>query len=110
MTEQTRSLMTAKLHIILQRSLVEIRNLALMRAVEQIHDLADTVEFIPALLFSWDDEQANLVRLALARYEAKYPGSAARYTAILELTGSELNALYRPQQEDWEPSPALGGL
>jgi hypothetical protein len=110
MTEHTRSLMTAQCHLIRQRSFVEIRNLALTRAVEQIHDPADTVEFIPALLFSWDDEQANRVRLALAGYEAKYPGSAARYTAILELTASEFNALYRPQPEDWEASLAPGGL
>jgi hypothetical protein len=109
-TEDTRSLLTAQLHLILQRALLEIRNLALTQAVEQIHDLADTVEFIPALLFSWDDEQANRVRVALARYEAKYPDSTARYTAILDLTAGELDALYRPQPEDWETSLLPDGV
>ena len=97
---------SAKLHIILQRSLVEIRNLARTGADDQIHDLADTVEFLPLLLLRWDDEQMNLVRPALQQYELKYPDSAGRYTCVLDMEEEQFNQLYRPRQFCWNAPDA----
>jgi len=101
MTDQARTIMMAKLQVILQRSLVEIRNLARSEAREQVYDLADAVEFLPSLVLRWDDELAHLVGPALHRYERKYPGSAGRYSCILEMEEQEFNQMYRPERYSW---------
>ena len=106
------SLMIAKFEVVLQRSLVEIRNLALGKAHEQVYDLADAVEFLPDLLLRWNPEQANLVRPAVSQYEAKYPASAGRYTCILDMEEQQFNQTYRPQQFCWNvdaPQDTLSG-
>jgi hypothetical protein len=106
MTDHQLDLMIAKLHVVLHCSLVEIRNLARCQAHEQVHDLADTVEFFPSLIWSWNDERASLVRPALHQYEAKYPGSAGRYTCILDLEEHEFNRIYRPARYSWDVDAA----
>jgi hypothetical protein len=74
-----------KLAIILQRSIVEMRNLALSGRCQQIHDLADTVEVLPCLLARWDSGQLELIREALAEYQSKYPQAAYDYLSILDM-------------------------
>jgi hypothetical protein len=106
MTDRDRDLMIAKLQVILHRSLVEIRNLAGCKAHDQIHDLADAVEFLPSLVLRWDGEQACLVRPALHQYEAKYPGSAGRYTCILDMEERDFNRMYRPERYSWDVDAA----
>jgi hypothetical protein len=106
MTDPARALMIAKIQFILHLSLVEIRNLARSDVREQIHDLADTVEFLPFLLLRWDDEQANLVRPSLCQYETKYPRSAGRYTCILDMEEEKFNEMYRPGQYAWDMDDA----
>jgi hypothetical protein len=106
MTDHARGLMIAKLHVLLQRSLVEIRNLALCEAHGQVHDLADAVESLPSLVLRWDDEQASLVRPALHQYGSKYTGSADRYTCILDMEEQEFNRLYRPERYCWDVEAA----
>ena len=105
MTDNARTLMIAKLQAIAQRALVEIRSLALCKADEQVYDLADAVEFLPSLVLRWDDEQANLVRPSLHRYESKYPGSAGRYTCILDMEEQQFNQLYRAERYCWDCAP-----
>jgi hypothetical protein len=39
--------------VILQRSFVELRNLALAQAFQQLYDLADAFEALPTLLENW---------------------------------------------------------
>jgi hypothetical protein len=102
MTDEAQALMIAKLQIILHRSLVEIRNLSLTEASQQVYDLADAVEFLPLLVLRSDEAQAEMVRSALAQYEAKYPASAGRYTGILDMEAQLFDQLYRPRQCDWE--------
>jgi hypothetical protein len=94
--------MSAKLQVILQRSLVEIRNLARSGASAQVYDLADAVEFLPALVLRWDDERARLVHPSLHQYESKYVGSAGRYTGILDMEEEEFNRLFRPERYCWD--------
>jgi hypothetical protein len=106
MSDNERELMIARLQIVLQRSLVEIRNLAQCKAHDQIHDLADTVEFLPSLVLRWEDEQASLVGPALHQYEAKYPGSAGRYTCILDMEEQDFNRMYRPERYSWDVDSA----
>jgi hypothetical protein len=102
MNDHDRDLLIAKLHVVLQLALVEIRNLALSKAHQQIHDLADAVEFLPALVLRWDTEPVNLVRPALEQYESKYPDSSCRYTGILDMDETQFNQLYRPTHYDWD--------
>jgi hypothetical protein len=106
MTDRARALMIAKLQVVLQRSLVEIRNLARCEGHGQVHDLADAVEFLPTLVLRWDDEQASLVRPALHQYESKYSGSAGRYTCILDMEEQEFNRIYRPERYGWDVEAA----
>src|SRR4051794_10924463 len=94
MAEQQQVRMTARIQAILHRSLVEIRNLATAGLLEQAHDLADTVEFLPLLVLRWDEAQACLVRPSLLGYERKYPDSLGRYTSILDAEEQAFRQLY----------------
>ncbi len=102
MTDPERSLMQARLNVILQRALVEIRNLTRLKAHQQIHDLADTVEFLPDLLIRWNDSIVPTVRAALQQYEARYATSAARYTSIWDMPEEEFNQAFRPATFEWD--------
>jgi hypothetical protein len=94
MTDRDPPDLNARLQMILQSALVEIRNLALSGQCEQIHDLADATEFIPRLLLTWDDQQAALVRPSLEQYESKYPQSRCRYTGILDMEGRQFSEMF----------------
>jgi hypothetical protein len=102
MAEQGAAGMTARIQAILHRSLVEVRNLASAGLLDQARDLADTVEFLPLLVLRWNEEQARLVRPSLLHYESKYPGSAGRYTAILDAEEDEFQQLYRARSFAWD--------
>jgi hypothetical protein len=110
MTDRERTLLVAKFQVILQLALVEIRNLARRQASAQIHDLADTVEFIPHVVRCWDDAQADLVRPALVQYETKYPDAACRYLGILNMDEEAFHQLYRPGEHVWDAEPARGSV
>ncbi len=76
---------THKIHVILQRSFVGARNLALSKKCEQIFDLADTFEIIPSLLLHWEDSNLELIQAILKNYQIKYPETAYDYLAVLNM-------------------------
>ena len=83
-----------KLHVILQRSLVESRNLALAQRCQQIYDLADTVEIIPTFLAHWDSKHLEVIRAGLGHYQATYQGTAYDYLSILEMDDCEFQHVF----------------
>ncbi len=83
-----------KLHLILHRSLVESRNLALRQDCQQLFDLADTFENIPLLLNEWDPKQLETVRAGLQSYQAKYQGIAYDYLSILDMDEREFQEVF----------------
>ncbi|MBL8794386.1 MAG: hypothetical protein JNM56_10810 [Planctomycetia bacterium] len=84
-----------KLHVVLQRSLVEARNLALSRNCQQLYDLADTFEIVPTLLNRWQDANLEVVQRSIGHYQSKYPGTAYDYLAILDMDEQEFQAIFR---------------
>lgn len=58
---------------ILHRAFVEARLLAQAGKTQQMHDLADALEPLPAWLASWKDEYLEEVRSNLGTYALKYP-------------------------------------
>ena len=90
-----RDVLFQKLHVILHRSLVESRNLALGRNCEQLVDLADTFEIVPEMLTRWKDEDLDVVRKILANYQTKYPGAAYDYLSILDMEDTEFQSVYQ---------------
>jgi hypothetical protein len=83
-----------KLTIILQRSLVEVRNLALNARCEQIYDLADAVEILPSLIVRADHAQLAIIRDALAAYQSKYRETAYDYLSILDMEETAFREVY----------------
>jgi hypothetical protein len=84
-----------KLYVILQRSYVESRKLALARAFQQLYDLADTFEILPILLENWHENHLASVRQALADYQAKYAATACDYVSILDMNDADFDAVFR---------------
>jgi hypothetical protein len=85
-----------KLYVILQRSYVESRNLALARAFQQLYDLADTFEVLPTILDNWQESHLDYVRGILADYQAKYAATASDYVSILDMSDAEFDAVFAP--------------
>jgi len=83
-----------KLYVILQRSYVESRKLALARECQQVYDLADTFEVLPTLLDNWQECHLDYVRGALAHYQAKYAATASDYVSILDMTETNFEAAF----------------
>jgi hypothetical protein len=80
--------------MILQRSFLELRKLALARAFQQLYDLADTFEVLPTMLENWQESNLDYVRGALADYQAKYGATASDYVSILEMSDADFDALF----------------
>ena len=87
-------ILTHKIHVILQRSLVEARNLALAKKCEQIFDLADTFEIMPSLLLRWEDSNLDLIQKILRNYQAKYKENAYDYLSILNMDDRMFEEVY----------------
>jgi len=103
-TEQ--SVILKKLHVLLHRSLVEARNLAMAQQCQQVYDLADTFEQLPMLLADWEDDQLKRVRTLLTYYQAKYHGRAYDYLAILDMDEAAFQEVYRLPELDTESEGA----
>ena len=88
-----------KLHVILQRSLVEARNLALSRNCQQLYDLADTFEMVPAKLTRWQDADFELIQRSIGHYQSKYPETAYDYLSILDMEDQEFLTVFRLSDE-----------
>jgi hypothetical protein len=78
------SSLSRRLAYILHRGLTEIRNLSGGDNHQQIHDLADALEFMPGHLEHCTEETFSLIRWSLQQYAEKYPQSTYRYLAYLE--------------------------
>jgi hypothetical protein len=83
-----------KLYVILQRSYVESRKLALARAFQQLYDLADTFEILPSLLENWQESHLAAVRDALTQYQTKYAATASDYVSILDMAEADFDAVF----------------
>jgi hypothetical protein len=73
-----------RLHFILHLGLTQARSLALAAGNEQIADLTDALELLPALMDRWDEENLRTVRFVLETYQKKYPGGSYDFLAYLE--------------------------
>jgi hypothetical protein len=93
--KREQGILLRKLCVILQRSLVEARNLALTDNCRQIHDLADSVEILPAMVAGWDEQDVETVRRVLSDYQSKYPGTAYDYLSILDMDEREFVEVFQ---------------
>jgi hypothetical protein len=90
------SLLLSKLHLLLHRAFVEARGLALQRNHQQLFDLADAFELIPSLMGRWEEGHLETIRNVLTGYQAKYPGSAFDYLALLSMDAEAFQEVYSP--------------
>jgi len=72
-----------RLYFILHRGLIETRNLALSDRRQQIHDLADTLEFLPSEMNNWKADSLETIRQCLEAYQHKYSGDCYEYSKYL---------------------------
>lgn len=89
-----------KICLILQRSLVETRNLALNHESKQIHDLADALEILPSMLAQWEEKNLPRIRDAIATYQGKYKDTSYNYLAILEMDDEAFRHVYSEMETD----------
>jgi hypothetical protein len=79
--------MARRIHYLLHRGCVQIRNLS-QNAVNdhrrQIEDLADVLEIVPKYLESWDDGSLDDLKQLFTKYEAKYPSETYPFTPFLD--------------------------
>jgi hypothetical protein len=93
--KREQEILLGKLCVILQRSLVETRNLALTDNCRQIQDLADAVEILPPMVAGWDQQDVETVRRVLSDYQSKYPGTAYDYLSILNMDEREFVEVFQ---------------
>jgi len=74
----------AKLLFILHRGLVEVRLLTAANKTQQIFDLADALEPIPAMMKDWHENDLSKVRSLLVQYQSKYVGCGFDFVSRLE--------------------------
>ncbi len=72
-----------RLLYILHQGFVEVRNLALAAGHKQIAELADVMELIPQFVHRRTEENLELIRCELKRYQDKYR-SSGNYPARLD--------------------------
>lgn len=72
-----------RLFFILHRGLIETRNLALTDRWQKIHDLADTLEYLPCELNDWKTDSLDTIRQSLEAYQQKYHGECYEYSKYL---------------------------
>ena len=74
-----------KLLFILHRALVEARLLAQAKKHDQLFDLADAFEPIPAYMDNWQDSHLEAIRFNLKTYRNKYPNPSFDYLRYLDI-------------------------
>lgn len=75
-----------RLLFILHRGWVEARLLAQGQQWQQLYDLTDALEPLPAALTRWNDDELDATRFNLTAYETKYPENTFHYSHYLNLT------------------------
>ena len=73
-----------RLLYILHRGLVEARLLAQAGQTQQLHDLADCLESIPAYMSRWREEDVEIIKASLETYRNKYPGNRFNHWEFLD--------------------------
>lgn len=97
----TNSILFQKLLVILHRGLAQTRDLARSSNCQQVYDLADTFEVLPEMM-AYSNVELDRVREILAQYQAKYPGTAYDYLAMLDMDDASFRSIYQ-MPEDAEP-------
>ena len=64
--------------------------------------MADTFEIVPFLMMRWKDEDLGYIRKILESYQAKYPGTAFDYLAMLNMDDADFQALERLREPESE--------
>jgi hypothetical protein len=75
-----------RLLFILHRGWIEARMLAQRQAWQQLYDLTDALEPLPAAITRWNDDELNATRFNLTTYETKHNENAFKYSQYLDLT------------------------
>ncbi len=75
-----------RLLFILHRGWIEARLLAQGQHWQQLYDLTDALEPLPAALTRWNDEELEATRFNLTAYETKYLETTFQYSQYLDLT------------------------
>jgi len=75
-----------RLLFILHRGWIEARMLTQGQRWQQLYDLTDALEPLPAAMTRWNDDELNATRSNLNAYETKYNESAFKYSQYLDLT------------------------
>lgn len=75
-----------RLLFILHRGWIEARLLAQGQRWQQLYDLTDALEPLPAALTRWNDDELDATRFNLTAYETKYPDTTFQYVRYLDLT------------------------
>lgn len=74
---------TTRLLFILHRGFVESRALALAKRDQQLAELADIMEVVPGYIHCPDEEDLEIIRLGLQKYQDKYPSHLFDYVGYL---------------------------
>lgn len=75
-----------RLLFILHRGWIEARLLSQRQAWQQLYDLTDALEPLPAAISRWNDQELEATRFNLNAYEKKYPENTFKYSQYLDLT------------------------
>lgn len=75
-----------RLLFILHRGWIEARLLTQSQRWQQLYDLTDALEPLPAALTRWNDDELDATRFNLIAYETKYPENTFHYSNYLNLT------------------------
>lgn len=73
-----------RLLFVLHRGWVEARLLAQAKKYDQLFDLADALEPLPAYMSRWEDAHYQAVLFNLTKYQRKYPSQRFEYLDFLE--------------------------
>ncbi len=89
-----------KLNRVVYFAFVDMRNLAVTGATEQIRDLAEVAEMIPEYLARKRPEDLQAIHGGLELYAEKYGGLAQRLLRVLFLDESSFDELYSDASDD----------
>jgi len=82
-------LLLLRLLFILHRGWIEARLLAQRQQWQQLYDLTDALEPIPAAITRWNENELAASKFNLIAYETKYHKNAFQYSQYLDLNAPE---------------------
>jgi hypothetical protein len=87
MAKANEDMILDRLLYVLHRGFVEARLLAAASKDRRLEDLADTMELLPCYMHRRNEEELEIIRFGLQRYQAKYHPPTFDYVGCL--TGQE---------------------